>query len=144
MYDQEHFGACLHLATLLAHQGESAKAAKYFKHANKLDPNSIAANYGLGKTLHSLTNNVDAPIKYYEFVIEKDPTHYKAFCQLGIVYLEKMDLTRAAEYLKKCLSINPKHVQGLVSMGNLLFETGHSKHAAKYHQQALKYNPKEI
>ena len=34
-----------------------------------------------------------------------------------------MDLTKAAEYLKKCLSINPKHVQGLVSMGNLLFET---------------------
>jgi tetratricopeptide (TPR) repeat protein len=55
-----------------------------------------------------------------------------------------MDLTKAAEYLKKCLSINPKHVQGLVSMGNLLFETGHSKHASKYHTQALKYNPKEI
>lgn len=55
-----------------------------------------------------------------------------------------MDLTNAAQYLKKCLSINPKYVQGLVSMGNLLFESGNSKHAIKYHLQALKINPNEL
>lgn len=80
MFDKEHLGSCIHLATMLAHSGETAKAAKYFKHAIKLDPNSIAANYGLGKTLHAIKSNVDAPIKYYEFVISKDPTHYKAYC----------------------------------------------------------------
>ena len=80
MFDKSHFGSCIHLATLLVQAGELEKAAKYFKHACKLDPTSIAANYGLGKTLHSLTNNVDAPIKYYEFVIQKDPQHFKAHC----------------------------------------------------------------
>ena len=77
-------------------------------------------------------------------MIKNDPKHHKAFCQLGIVYLEKGNLEKAAEFLKQCLQIQPKYVLGLVSMGNLLFETGHSKTAAKYHQQALKYNPKEI
>jgi len=61
-----------------------------------------------------------------------------------MIYLEKMELDKAAENLKRCLAINPKHVLGLVAMGNLLFETGHSAHAAKYHQQALKYNPKDV
>ena len=132
------------MATLLANAGEAHKAAKYFKHALKLDEKKIPANFGLGKILHSTSDNIDAPIPYYKFVIENDTKHYKAFCQLGIVYLEKGELERAAEYLKECLQINPKYVLGLVSMGNLLFETGHSKTAAKYHQQALKYNPKEI
>ncbi len=36
--DQENFGACIHLATLLANTGENKKAAKYFKHALKLNP----------------------------------------------------------------------------------------------------------
>ena len=61
---------------------------------------------------------------------------------LGMVYLEKGELEKAAENLKNCLKIHPKYVLGLVSMGNLLFETGHSRNAAKYHQQALKYNPR--
>ena len=36
--DREHFGACLHLATLLANALETQKASKYFRHALKLDP----------------------------------------------------------------------------------------------------------
>ena len=63
--DKNHFGACIHLATLLANQGDHKKAAKYFKHCYSLDHNSVPVNFGLGKTLHSLTNNADEPIKYY-------------------------------------------------------------------------------
>ena len=80
LFDQEHFGACLHLATLQANAGEAHKAAKYFKHALKLDSENIPANFGLGKILHSTSENIDAPIFYYEFVIKNDPKHYKAFC----------------------------------------------------------------
>ena len=69
MYDNHHFGACIHLATLLANAGENQKAAKYFKHAIKLDPQNIAANFGLGKILHSTSDDVNSPIPYYEFVI---------------------------------------------------------------------------
>jgi protein O-mannosyl-transferase len=117
---------------------------KYFKHALKLDANSVPANFGMGKLMHALTDNVGGAIPFYEKVIKIDPQHYKAHCQLGIVYLERNNLERAAEYLKTALALNPKHVPGLVAMGNLLFETGHSKHAAKYHQTALKFNPKEV
>lgn len=78
--DQEHFGAAIHLATLLANTGDNKKAAKYFRHALKIQPNSIPANFGLGKTLHSVTNNAEASIIYFEKVLELDPTHYKAHC----------------------------------------------------------------
>jgi len=80
LYDSDHFGACIHLATHLANSKDTHKALKYFKHAIKLDPKSVQANYGLGKILHQTSENVDAPIPYYKFVIENDPRHYKALC----------------------------------------------------------------
>ena len=49
--DQNHFGACIHLANLLANLGEGQRAAKYFKHAIKIDEDSINAHFGLGKAL---------------------------------------------------------------------------------------------
>ena len=75
--------------------------------------------------MHLLAGNPDVAKEYYEFCIRKDPSHYKAFCQLGILYFEKGELETSAELLKKCVILNPKYVLGLVTMGNLLFETGH-------------------
>lgn len=52
LYDQSHFGACIHLATQLANSNEMTKAEKYFKHCLKLNPTSIPVHFGLGKVLH--------------------------------------------------------------------------------------------
>ena len=78
--DKEHFWACLHYATLLGELREYQKAIKYFKHARKLNPESVPANFGYGKTLQILTNNPEVAKEYYEFCIQRDPNHYKAFC----------------------------------------------------------------
>lgn len=115
------------MATLLANTGENKKAAKYFNHALKLNPNSIPANFGMGKILHTITGVGGSSIPYFKRVLELDSNYYKAHCQLGIAYLQSKKFDKAAESIKKCLSINPKHLPGLVAMGNLLFEMQHTK-----------------
>lgn len=62
--DTEHFGACLHLAAILANQGDTSKAKKYFAHALKLEPKSVPANFGLGKILQSTNEDLEAAIKH--------------------------------------------------------------------------------
>jgi len=59
--DPKQFGACIHLANLLANVGEGQRAAKYFKHAIKIigerkgegvtQEGVVNAYFGLGKTL---------------------------------------------------------------------------------------------
>jgi len=49
--DSNHFGACIHLANLLANLGEGQRAAKYFKHAIKIDPENVNAQFGLAKAI---------------------------------------------------------------------------------------------
>ena len=51
LFDQSHFGACIHLATQLANSGDFPKAEKYFRHCIKLNPTSVPAHFGLGKIL---------------------------------------------------------------------------------------------
>mmetsp|Transcript_3574 Transcript_3574/g.2604 ORF Transcript_3574/g.2604 Transcript_3574/m.2604 type:complete len:130 (+) Transcript_3574:125-514(+) len=98
----------------------------------------------MGKALQQFSDNKDAPIEHFKFVIEKDPTNFKAFTQLGILYLDREEYEKSAEALKRALHINKQFPLALVSMGNLLFESGRPDNAIKYHKQALKFNPKEL
>jgi len=53
---------------------------------------------------------------------------------MGILYLDREEYEKSADYLKKALAINRFFPLALVSMGNLLFETGHADEAIKYHK----------
>lgn len=68
------------LATLLGNTGDHHKAAKYFRHATKIDPTHILAWFGLGKTLLAVSDNKDAAIECFEFVLSKEPDNHKALC----------------------------------------------------------------
>jgi len=52
---------------------------------------------------------------------------------LGILFLDKEEFEKSAEYLKQALLANKQFPLALVSMGNLLFETGNPEQAIKYH-----------
>ena len=68
--DRDHFGACIHLANLLANLTEGQRAAKYFRHALKIDPNSLNANFGMAKALQQYSEDKDAPIPHFQLVIQ--------------------------------------------------------------------------
>jgi len=46
---------------------------------------------------------------------------------LGILYLDREEFEKSAEYLKKALIVNKTFPLALLSMGNLLFETGNAE-----------------
>lgn len=49
--DNNNFSACIKLADLLVTLSEGQRAAKYYKHALKIEPNSIAGHFGMGKAI---------------------------------------------------------------------------------------------
>jgi Tfp pilus assembly protein PilF len=49
--DKNHYGATIRLANLLANLGEGQRAAKYFMHAIKINPEETNAHFGLGKAI---------------------------------------------------------------------------------------------
>ena len=98
--DNNHFGGCIHLANSLANLGEGQRAAKYFKHAIKIDPESVNAYFGLGKALQQYSEDKDAPIPHFKEVLSREPNHFKTLTQLGILYLDREEFDKSAEILK--------------------------------------------
>lgn len=104
--DANHLGACIHLANLLANLGEGQRAAKYFKHAIKIDHTSVNAHFGLAKAIQQYSDDKNAPIFHFEEVLRRDPDHYKALTQMGILYLDREEFEKSAEFLKRALMSN--------------------------------------
>jgi tetratricopeptide (TPR) repeat protein len=76
--DTSHFGACIHVANLLANLGEGQRAAKYFKHAIEIDPDNLNAHFGLAKAIQQYSDDKQAPIQHFDEVLKREPDHYKA------------------------------------------------------------------
>ena len=76
--DTNHLGATLYLGNLLANLGEGQRAAKYFKHAVKIDPESINGHFGLAKAIQQYSEDKTAPIYHFDEVLKRDPGHFKA------------------------------------------------------------------
>jgi tetratricopeptide (TPR) repeat protein len=75
--DKNHYGATIRLANLLANLGEGQRAAKYFMHAIKVNPEEVNAHFGLGKAIQQYADDKDAPIEHFEEVLKRDPAHCK-------------------------------------------------------------------
>jgi len=67
----------------LANLGENQRAIKYFKHALRIDENSVSANFGIGKTYFQFAGDdekdKELALKHFQKVIQLNPRHYKAF-----------------------------------------------------------------
>jgi len=87
--EPNHFAAAISLATILGNSGDHHKAAKYFRHATKIDPTSIDAQFGLGRALLNVSDNKEAAITCFEYVLSKEPENYKALTQMSIAYMDK-------------------------------------------------------
>jgi tetratricopeptide (TPR) repeat protein len=121
------------------------KAKKYFRHCIKLNPSGVSAHFGLARILHHSTDSIEDALKHYLIVVENDPNHFKALCQIGIIYMEQYhDFDLAAENIKLSLQINPKYIPSIIALGNLLFETGHPLRALNYYDEALQIDPEEL
>ena len=146
--DQNHFGACIYMANLLSNLSEGQRAIKYFRHALKIDPDSINANFGIGKTFMQFVK-IESKSRvfaenHFKKVLKLNPNHYKSLTYLGILYSDKEEFGESGTYFKRALQLKPDYPLALLSMGNLLFETDHPVNAMKYHLAALKVNAKEL
>ena len=94
--DKNNFGASIHLANMLANIGEGQRAAKYFMHAIKIDPDSTNAYFGLGKAIQQYADDKDAPLPHFKEVLKRDANHCKTLTQMGILYLDKEDFDQSA------------------------------------------------
>lgn len=103
-----------------------AEAAHLFKQTVKLDPNSAAAQNGLGNVQYAL-GNFDAAITAYLKAIELQPQYTAAYNDLALAYEEKAkaNSAQADEWNRKAIAMWKKVVE--LAPGDALFWPGYDR-----------------
>ncbi len=91
-------------------------AADLYRRLYKLEPDNIRWLKDEGFVL-SEDEDWDASISVYEQVLEQLPEDANAFCNIGRMRLEQMQLQVAEQALQEALTLDADHVQALFYMG---------------------------
>jgi len=68
---------------------------------------SFAEGWNKRATVYYLLGEFDRSLADCEEVIRRNPIHFGALSGFGLIYLQKDDLSRAAQYFERALAVNP-------------------------------------
>jgi tetratricopeptide (TPR) repeat protein len=72
---------------------------------------ALAEGWNKRATAYYLMGELDRSLADCEEVVRRNPVHFGALSGFGLIYLQKEDLPRAAEYFEKALAVNPNLAQ---------------------------------
>jgi tetratricopeptide (TPR) repeat protein len=68
---------------------------------------AFAEGWNKRATAYYLMGELDRSLADCEEVVKRNPVHFGALSGFGLIYLQKEDLPRAAEYFEKALAVDP-------------------------------------
>ena len=71
----------------------------------------FAEGWNKRATAYYLMDELDRSLADCEEVVRRNPAHFGALSGFGLIYLQKDDLPRAAEYFEKALAVDPNLAQ---------------------------------
>jgi len=84
----------------------------------------------------------DEAIERFKKVVEKYPSNYEGYFNLGLSYLRKKEVDPAVAALEKAVEINPQSVESFFALGECYFVKGESEKALQNFSRAIALNPK--
>ena len=71
----------------------------------------FAEGWNKRATAYYMMGELDRSLADCEEVVKRNPVHFGALSGFGLIYLQKEDLPKAAEYFEKALAVDPTLVQ---------------------------------
>ena len=98
-----------HGITLMG-QGQHPEAVAAFTEVIARAP-AFAEGWNKRATVYYLMGEYDQSLTDCEEVIRRNPIHFGALSGFGLIYLQKGDLERTAQYFERALAVNPNLTQ---------------------------------
>jgi tetratricopeptide (TPR) repeat protein len=96
--------------TTLMQSGSLPEAIAVFTDVIARAPD-FAEGWNKRATAYYLMGDLDRSLADCEEVVKRNPAHFGALSGFGLIYLQKDDLPRAAEYFEKALAVDPTLIQ---------------------------------
>jgi len=115
-------------------------AARLFREALRMNPESADANFGLGFVWQS-RGQFKAARRYFRRAIQLDASHFGAWFQLGTVAQHLGRAKRAAECYEKSILFEPKLAVAYHNLSILRYQEGRLEEAAQLQSRAAVEDP---
>jgi tetratricopeptide (TPR) repeat protein len=125
-----------HLARIRMRQGQPAVAARCFRKALELQPDSAGDVCGLGEALW-LGGERDEAIRTFQTALRINPADAVAWHELGAAHLSLGNLEAAIEEFRRALRLQPQLLQSRSSLGLALGRYGQWPEAVAEHRRAV-------
>lgn len=112
------------------------KALKY--KGKKEDTLLILFNLGV---IYNEIGDIKSSIKYYQKIIEIDPTYKDANYQLAIIYEDLGQIKKAILYYKRVLRLDPNHTLSMYNLAVLFDNNGKDEDSEKLYNKILNIDP---
>ncbi|QNN22789.1 tetratricopeptide repeat protein [Planctomycetales bacterium ZRK34] len=130
--DHENVDAHIGIGDLHQMTGNYVEAAREYKAARDLKPNSYDANFKLGLAYHLLNRLRDA-IRTYLTALTINPSSMEANLNLATAYLQIGEPRLALPYAQRAVELDPDHQPARVNLGAIYAALGqHDKALAQY------------
>ena len=80
-------------------------------------------------------------VAMYEKVLQLDPNHAAAHINLGTLYYNRQEYTRAEKHYRRAIDVDPRYALAYFDLGNVLDETGRVPDAIGAYKTALLLAP---
>ena len=129
------------LAGLLDHQGKHEEAESFVRQGLAIDPQDFRLHSLMAGILDS-TGNLDAAIEETRKAVDltSEKNGYE-FCALGFLYLEKGEVQKAFEMIRKGVQVSPGSTFTHDALGDALFGVGKFEEALAEYRRVLEIDP---
>jgi tetratricopeptide (TPR) repeat protein len=128
------------LGKALYEEGRPAEAARQFREAIALEPDSPEAHADLGNCLEAQGDSEGAR-REYTAALAINPRFAGAHYTLGLAFLRERRLDEAAEQFRATLGIDPAHSGAANNLGLVFAARGNLPEAMNQYRRALALNP---
>lgn len=104
-------------------------------------PRSALEWFERGCELDAAPATFDAAVEAYTQAVRVDPGFADAHCNLGTMFYNRGDRTRARRHYEDALAVAPGHLEAHFNLGNLLEEEGRREAALRHYKQTLEAEP---
>src|SRR5437763_9153620 len=110
--------------------GMHRESVQWMTSAVATDPDSVEARFGLATVLSNVGQTQESQ-RQLEFVLTREPRHYKGLIQLGEHRLASKDFAAAETLFRKAVAAEPRNPIGWLTLTTALDRQGRSNEAVE-------------
>ena len=120
-----------------------SEGVKYYRAGLERCPDHLRLNYNLGLLQTMRNDRLDQARKYFERVLELEPTHANALGQLAKIHIREKDFELANKALHRAIDIHPEKAGYYSDLGIIAAQQRDYMRAEAWFQKAQTLNPKD-